>query len=759
MRVRDVQPRRAAVVVTCALLSGCYGYIRDPAGVAGADGGPTLDGTVPGDGGPGVDGATPDAGFPPGPPQCNDGIDNDGDGLVDWQYDLGCWGAGDVTEGGRSNALEDGWTVFEPSADTRIVYVSSSVGDDAWTGLVPEPNGTDGPKKTVAAGIAQLRDGSPDWLLIRRGDVFVDEVLGNWPISGRSESEPAVIATYGSAVDRPRFEVSRTFFETINGGGVSRNRSHVRLLGLHVLSYGKDPDDPRFMGQGGSCIQWLQEGGDFLAEDIKCEFAQVNLQGAPTLPISIRRSVLTESYSLNSHAQSIFSIVHSPLLLEENVVHHGGSSNRFRLAMWVPETDPAVWSAISDGQVYFVFDGQAFSLVNLDFTQASSMTGVANVLQAGLRGVTGDATIEVSFSSVGRTFQVRAPNFPEGEIYEVRTSSGAPGGTDLFPLLVGADARGPAQGSPNSTIFNRNHYIASSYGNTVMRGNVDADGASGGAQLRMGGVYENNLSLRNAHALVIGSNENAGGPDIGGEVLNNVALGARDISTQKQGTGFLFISTQATRDGAGSSLINGLSVHDNILAHNELGTYNIRALQVEGDGPVRDVEVYRNVVYDWARPSWEDPMDQRALGFVFLTPDGSSNIHVHDNVLHQPNGGFLVATFANPVGLRLENNTYWSAAPNPPDVWSRGWYFIARSTTTEEWQAATGETGMQEGRVTYVDPDRTIETYMASIGETPTYEAYIDLALKQSKHAWRPELTAPVINDYIRAGFVVDTSR
>ena len=118
-----------------------------------------------------------------------------------------------------------------------------------------------------------------------------------------------------------------------------------------------------------------------------------------------------------------------------------------------------------------------------------------------------------------------------------------------------------------------------------------------------------------------------------------------------------------------------------------------------------------------------------------------------------------MATLANPVGLRLENNTYWSAAPNPPDVWSRGWYFIARSTTTEEWQAATGETGMQEGRVTYVDPDRTIETYMASIGETPTYEAYIDLALKQSKHAWRPELTAPVINDYIRAGFVVDTSR
>src|ERR1044071_5085073 len=27
--------------------------------------------------------------------QCNDGIDNDGDGLVDFQYDVGCYGAAD----------------------------------------------------------------------------------------------------------------------------------------------------------------------------------------------------------------------------------------------------------------------------------------------------------------------------------------------------------------------------------------------------------------------------------------------------------------------------------------------------------------------------------------------------------------------------------------------------------------------------------------------------------------------------------------
>ncbi|CAN0564815.1 unnamed protein product, partial [Laminaria digitata] len=157
---------------------------------------------------PSVD-ASPDAGSPDaapdaGPPdsgdagpqpmgECTDGVDNDGDGLVDWQHDLGCWGPGDNTEGGIQAGLDNGWSVFEPSADTRIVYVSNSTGDDAWSGLAPEFNGTDGPKKTVRAGISVLRDGRPDWLLFKRGDVWVDEPLGNWPISGRSEQEAAII--------------------------------------------------------------------------------------------------------------------------------------------------------------------------------------------------------------------------------------------------------------------------------------------------------------------------------------------------------------------------------------------------------------------------------------------------------------------------------------------------------------------------------------------------------------------------------------
>ena len=155
------------------------------------------------------------------PTECNDGIDNDGDGLVDWQLDLGCYGPSDATEGGLNNALDHGWTVFEAASDTRVIHVSSSEGDDAWSGLAPAWDGTDGPKKTAAAAIALLSDGSPDWLLFKRGDVWVDETMGNWHISGRSEDEPVIIATYGDSTERARFEVADTWLITHGGGGAS----------------------------------------------------------------------------------------------------------------------------------------------------------------------------------------------------------------------------------------------------------------------------------------------------------------------------------------------------------------------------------------------------------------------------------------------------------------------------------------------------------------------------------------------------------
>ena len=58
-------------------------------------------------------------------------------------------------------------------------------------------------------------------------------------------------------------------------------------------------------------------------------------------------------------------------------------------------------------------------------------------------------------------------------------------------------------------------------------------------------------------------------------------------------------------------------------------------------------------------------------------------------------------------------------------------------------------------QVTFLDPDRTIETYMASLGEEPTHDAFMREATRQSKYTWRHAFTAATVNAYVREGFQV----
>lgn len=82
--------------------------------------------------------------------------------------------------------------------DSRLIYVSSSAGNDANDGLTPAS-----PKATLQGAVSCLRDGSPDWLFLRRGDSWT-EGFGPFEFSGRSESEPIVITAYGPGLENPR---------------------------------------------------------------------------------------------------------------------------------------------------------------------------------------------------------------------------------------------------------------------------------------------------------------------------------------------------------------------------------------------------------------------------------------------------------------------------------------------------------------------------------------------------------------------------
>ena len=211
-----------------------------------------------------------------------------------------------------------GWTNVAPSEDTRVIYVSSSEGSDSNSGLSP-----DAPFKTIAKGRTLLRTGFPDWLLLKRGDVF-SERYGFLNVSGRSAQEPILISAYGTG-ERPQINSRNENAITTNNTPVN----HVAIIGLHFNSNTNDPSSPDFINSsGGYGFYGVAPVSDLLIEDSLFEHYGTNLlfqdtQG-PVSDIRIRRNVLVDS--TGGRSQGVYVNGVNGILFEENVFDHNGWS-------------------------------------------------------------------------------------------------------------------------------------------------------------------------------------------------------------------------------------------------------------------------------------------------------------------------------------------------------------------------------------------------------------------------------------------------
>ena len=307
---------------------------------------------------------------PPGPgviTQCNDGIDNDGDGLVDWQQDLGCFGAGDNTERALTRNQEQGWSTFDLPAGSKIIYVSSRSGNDSNNGRSPATA-----VRTINRGAALITDGSADFLLLKRGETFRTTGLARFK-SGQSFDRPILISSYGTSTQRPRVEIQGTF---LNDNG--RVRRNLAVVGLELVAATKIPGDSRFTGSGGQAFRYVASGsGNLLFEDNVLRFSNMTLQSLNR--VEIRRNVIYKAYNTNtctynadgsrnkngSHSrriQGIFSSGTRDFLLEENLIDHNG---------WNRDIQSACASIFSQN-LYFVNMTNMRVLNNL-VTRASSL--------------------------------------------------------------------------------------------------------------------------------------------------------------------------------------------------------------------------------------------------------------------------------------------------------------------------------------------------------------------------------------------------
>lgn len=208
------------------------------------------------------------------------------------------------------------WTQFAPSEDTRLVFVSSSTGRDANSGLNP-----DEPVKSLARAYELLRDGHPDWMLLRRGDEWY-ESLPRPTKSGRSVEERLVIGAYGDSPDRPQVRPADGQ-QGLQATGTDQ-LAHIAFVGIHI-----EPAD-RSGTSNPVGIRWLAECDDILFEDV-CVIGfkdNVILQAYPSsnnlTGIHFNGCVVADAYSTSGHAQGFYVQGVSGLTIQHSVITSNG---------------------------------------------------------------------------------------------------------------------------------------------------------------------------------------------------------------------------------------------------------------------------------------------------------------------------------------------------------------------------------------------------------------------------------------------------
>ncbi|AJQ92507.1 DUF5011 domain-containing protein [Gynuella sunshinyii] len=240
----------------------------------------------------------------------------------------------------------DGWSILIPSSNSRLIYISTTSGDDntakVYTpkdsvigGDYRNPAGTVLAYKTMEAAFEQLRAGKPDYLLFKRGDTFTKTPGFDLALkAGRSASERQVLTSYGPATERP-------VIDTGTGWGLNFNNApYSAAVGLYVVASGRNPDQDGD-GKEDRDFDWNSIGqalgfrgldivGHILIEDCWFDWYSSNYfqstdDNSEVIDIIFRRNLVTNNYAAVSgqNTQGMYSDNVSSLI-EENIFDHNG---------------------------------------------------------------------------------------------------------------------------------------------------------------------------------------------------------------------------------------------------------------------------------------------------------------------------------------------------------------------------------------------------------------------------------------------------
>jgi len=686
----------------------------------------------------------------------------------------------------------NGWTVYTPSSDSLFVYVSNT-GNDATcraytlaeVGDPYNPNSGVVPCATINIGLSKTRNMMPDWLLLRRGDTW-NKPLGeinvqnslHYPFSrsGRSYYEPFVVTTYGNSNKRPILHTG----EHINAVDlVQPSGDYLAINGIEFISNGTATD----LAEGFVNI-W--GGNNMLIEDCKFEgyFHGIANQGN-TLNFTIRRNQLLDNWYIEggTWAQGTFAANTKNLLYQENVNDRNGWNPEipYHDMILLPNKTISEWRAVTNGKFNISFwnitdpnwDTQvlSYSIDSIDFSGVNSLDDVAFKIQGAVNAKVGYNLLNIStfyYAENGQTYFLFNPSNMNGNMpgaMWVRPYSGTiNGGTDISGSIYYGFRTGYLNGPGGFAGGNtRAHGVYMSYNagnrNLYFLNNIVSRASAHGLFFSDSGVARGNLLVRNPVPVITAATGNI--------IEENVVLETTDVVAPRfygdlraQPRAFGLIANEGQFDPASGQYYSGPLVYrNNIIAH-PLGSANSLGMGFRKtvNSPATTITIKGNILYDWMIPS-NALTNYGNEGIGLFVQDGNpwqDFVNVEDNIFQQPNGhgaGSALVWF-NPTSVdqthfHFRNNTYYMTG-------SSNWFYLGGSFKNfGEWVASSGETNALNQQVNFVDPNRTVASYSASLGKPATFEAFINEARKQSKLDWRPEYTASAVNKYISDGFAI----
>jgi len=267
----------------------------------------------------------------------------------------------------------EGWSILIPTEESRLIYVSNSEGDDSSAGYytiaeIMEPTNPTGITafKTVEAAMKQVREGYPDWILLKKGDEW-DLATPIYAVSGQSQQAPFVITAYGESGKRPLIKLQKT------GILLRDSKSFVAVIGLELYAETRDPNANNFSGWNNvakafgflSLTNSVDDVDSILLEDNVFNYCSNNIQlngQRESNNIIIRRNQILNAYSTVSHSQGVFASQVS-MLVEENLFDHNG---------WYSKEDGKGKATIFNHNLYLTDVKNSFFINNI-ISRASSL--------------------------------------------------------------------------------------------------------------------------------------------------------------------------------------------------------------------------------------------------------------------------------------------------------------------------------------------------------------------------------------------------